>query len=108
MKTKVNGKMTRERPTNLLAVPSPQREISRPCPTSSHLTFSFLTLFSTIQDAISIYSHIDVLVNNAGYMTLGTLEDVEPKALEQQPSTNVPGAANMTRATMPRRKDISH
>jgi NAD(P)-dependent dehydrogenase (short-subunit alcohol dehydrogenase family) len=100
----------------LLAVPSPQHEISLPCPTSPHLTFTlelevtspFLTLSSTIQDAISIYSHIDVFVNNAGYMTLGTLENVEPKALEQQLSTHVFGAVNMTRAIMLRWKDISH
>jgi NAD(P)-dependent dehydrogenase (short-subunit alcohol dehydrogenase family) len=42
-----------------------------------------------------------VLVNNAGYAGLGTLEDVEHEQWVEQYNTNVFGAVDVTRAFMP-------
>ena len=39
------------------------------------------TLDSKIQDALAIYGDIDVLVNNAGYIEAGLLEDIRYKLL---------------------------
>jgi NADP-dependent 3-hydroxy acid dehydrogenase YdfG len=33
-------------------------------------------LDSSMKEALAVYGHIDVLVNNAAYVQLGTLEDV--------------------------------
>ncbi|TVY82485.1 putative oxidoreductase [Lachnellula suecica] len=53
------------------------------------------------KEAIAIYGRIDVLVNNAGYCGLGTLEDVNHETWVQQYNTNVFGAVDVTRAFMP-------
>lgn len=56
---------------------------------------------SKVKEALAIYGGIDVLVNNAGYAMLGTLEDVSAEKWEQQYKTNVFGVVNVTRAFMP-------
>jgi NADP-dependent 3-hydroxy acid dehydrogenase YdfG len=53
------------------------------------------------KEAIAIYGGIDVLINNAGYMALGTLEDVAHEKWVEQYNTNVFGAINVTKAFMP-------
>lgn len=53
------------------------------------------------REALAIYGGIDVLVNNAGYAALGTLEDVTPDQWADQFNTNVFGVVNVTRAFMP-------
>lgn len=44
---------------------------------------------------------IDVLVNNAGYQRLGTMEDIEPEVLEEHFRTNVFGPVHMARLFLP-------
>jgi len=52
-------------------------------------------------EAIAIYGHIDVLVNNAGRIVLGALENVDHETWVGQFETNVFGAINVTRAFLP-------
>ncbi|OKL62142.1 hypothetical protein UA08_02994 [Talaromyces atroroseus] len=51
--------------------------------------------------ALSIYGRIDVLVNNAGYVQLGTIEEAGHEQLLQQFHTNVFAVMNVTRAFLP-------
>jgi NAD(P)-dependent dehydrogenase (short-subunit alcohol dehydrogenase family) len=44
---------------------------------------------------------LDVLVNNAGYYSLGALEDMTPDELRAQLETNVVGVQRVTRAALP-------
>ena len=44
---------------------------------------------------------IDVLINNAGYYALGSLEDTSPAELRAQLETNVVGVHRVTRAVLP-------
>jgi NAD(P)-dependent dehydrogenase (short-subunit alcohol dehydrogenase family) len=44
---------------------------------------------------------LDVLVNNAGYYTLGALEETSPDELRAQLETNVVGVLRVTRAVLP-------
>jgi NAD(P)-dependent dehydrogenase (short-subunit alcohol dehydrogenase family) len=65
------------------------------------VTASQSTLDSKVTEAIGIYGNIDVLVNNAGYAALGTIEDVSREQWMDQYNTNVFGVVNITRAIMP-------
>ncbi|KAE9370658.1 NAD(P)-binding protein [Stipitochalara longipes BDJ] len=58
-------------------------------------------LNSKIAQAISVYGHIDVLVNNAGYVQTGLLEAVCDEKLMDQQNTNMFGSINMTKALLP-------
>ncbi|KAH8821375.1 hypothetical protein F5884DRAFT_894155 [Xylogone sp. PMI_703] len=51
--------------------------------------------------ALAVYGRIDVLVNNAGYAQLGTIEETGPGKLAQQYHTNVFAALNVTQAFLP-------
>jgi len=53
------------------------------------------------EEAIAMYGGIDVLVNNAGYMGLGTLEDTTHEKWVEQYDTNVFGVIDVTTAFMP-------
>ncbi|KAJ5273480.1 hypothetical protein N7478_008605 [Penicillium angulare] len=53
------------------------------------------------QEAISIHGKIDVLVNNAGYVQFGTVEETTIEEWNQQYQTNVFGTLNTTRAFLP-------
>src|SRR5919197_6216504 len=44
---------------------------------------------------------IDVLVNNAGYATLGAIEDLSIKEIQDQLDTNFLGAVRVTQAVLP-------
>jgi NAD(P)-dependent dehydrogenase (short-subunit alcohol dehydrogenase family) len=47
------------------------------------------------------HGRIDVLVNNAGYLCLGPLEETAPEVLRAQLETNVIGVLRVTRAVLP-------
>lgn len=56
---------------------------------------------AAVQAAIAAFGGIDVLVNNAGYGTMGAIEEVSDEAIERQFNTNVFGTLNMMRAVLP-------
>ncbi|CZR50359.1 related to ketoreductases [Phialocephala subalpina] len=55
----------------------------------------------TIAKAISIYGRVDVLVNNASYISIGTWEDLEYGDFLAQFDTNVFGTIKVTRPLLP-------
>lgn len=54
-----------------------------------------------VQQALERHGRIDVLVNNAGYGSLGALEEVPNEEIRQQFEVNVFGAINMIKAVLP-------
>lgn len=54
-----------------------------------------------VEAALKAYDRIDVLVNNAGYGTMGAIEEVSDEDIKRQFDTNLFGALNMTRAVLP-------
>lgn len=65
------------------------------------LTSPQSSINTTIKQAISIHGHIDVLINNASYIQIGTLEDLTTEDLQAQFNTNVFGTFAVTRALLP-------
>ncbi len=55
----------------------------------------------TVAKLISDLGRIDVLVNNAGVIRNGTLEDTTEEAIEYQVRVNILGTINMTKACLP-------
>jgi NAD(P)-dependent dehydrogenase (short-subunit alcohol dehydrogenase family) len=56
---------------------------------------------NAVNAAIDAFSRIDVLVNNAGYGTVGAIEEVSDEAIRRQFDTNVFGALEMMRTVLP-------
>jgi short-subunit dehydrogenase len=56
---------------------------------------------SAIEQTISVFGGIDVVVNNAGYATLGPFEAASPDQITKQFDTNLFGLMNVTRAILP-------
>ena len=56
---------------------------------------------SAVHQAIEMFGNIDVVVNNAGYGQLGTLEELTDKEARQNFDINVFGTLNVIRAVMP-------
>ncbi|KAK3169840.1 putative secondary metabolism biosynthetic enzyme [Lepraria neglecta] len=52
-------------------------------------------------EALAIHGGIDVLVNNAGYIESGPVEELTPERLLRQYNTNVFGQVNLTRSILP-------
>jgi len=59
------------------------------------------TLHETAKKAVALHGRIDVVVNNAGYIAVGALEENTPEESLAQFNTNVFGALNVTRAFLP-------
>ncbi|KAF8647535.1 hypothetical protein AX16_006642 [Volvariella volvacea WC 439] len=59
------------------------------------------TLQETAKKAVAIHGRVDVVVNNAGYILVGAIEENTPEETLDQFSTNVFGALNVTRAFLP-------
>ncbi|PPQ72168.1 hypothetical protein CVT26_006887 [Gymnopilus dilepis] len=53
------------------------------------------------KEAVGIYGRIDVLVNNAGYICNGTIEETTPQETYDQFNTNLFGAINVARVFLP-------
>ncbi|KAG6874717.1 hypothetical protein C0992_006862, partial [Termitomyces sp. T32_za158] len=51
--------------------------------------------------AIEIHGRVDVLINNAGYLLVGAIEENTPEGTFDEFNTNVLGALNVTRAFLP-------
>ncbi|KAF5335527.1 hypothetical protein D9611_012141 [Ephemerocybe angulata] len=60
------------------------------------------------REAIAFYGRVDVLVNNAGYMAVGAIEESTPEETYDQFNTNLFGALNVTRTFLPymRERDL--
>jgi NAD(P)-dependent dehydrogenase (short-subunit alcohol dehydrogenase family) len=56
---------------------------------------------AAVQEAISHFGSIDVLVNNAGYGLLAAFEEASGEEVKKQYETNVFGLLNVTRAVLP-------
>lgn len=54
-----------------------------------------------IDAAIDRFGRLDVVVNNAGYANLGSIEDLPADDFRRQVETNFFGAVNVTRAALP-------
>jgi len=65
------------------------------------VTASLSELHAAAAKAIAIYGHIDVVVNNAGYIISGALEENTPEQTYEQFNTNVFGGLNVARAFLP-------
>ncbi|KAG9002394.1 hypothetical protein FRB94_013312 [Tulasnella sp. JGI-2019a] len=65
------------------------------------VTDSLENLKKIASEAAAIHGRVDVLVNNAGYIAVGALEEVTPEETFQQFNTNVFGALNVSRAFLP-------
>ncbi|KAF9040838.1 hypothetical protein BJ165DRAFT_1492515 [Panaeolus papilionaceus] len=63
------------------------------------------TLQGVAKKAVAIHGRVDVLVNNAGYILVGALEENTPKETYDQFNTNVFGALNVTRAFLPHMRE---
>jgi len=51
--------------------------------------------------AVGLYGRIDVIVNNAGYMEIGSIEESTPEEAFKQFNTNVFGPVNVAKAFLP-------
>jgi NAD(P)-dependent dehydrogenase (short-subunit alcohol dehydrogenase family) len=65
---------------------------------------------AAVQTALDKFGRVDVLVNNAGYGTLGAFEEFSSEQLRQQMEVNFFAAAEMTRVLLPvmRRQKSGH
>lgn len=65
------------------------------------VTSSLETLKAAAEKAIAFHGRVDVVVNNAGYIEVGALEESTPQESIDSFNTNVFGALNVTRAFLP-------
>ena len=56
---------------------------------------------TAVADAIAHFDHLDVIVNNAGYGSMGSIEEVPAEEVQRQFDVNVFGALHVLRAVLP-------
>jgi NAD(P)-dependent dehydrogenase (short-subunit alcohol dehydrogenase family) len=56
---------------------------------------------AAVADAIAHFGHLDVVVNNAGYGSMGSIEEVPAEEVQRQFDVNVFGALHVLRAVLP-------
>ncbi|WP_371597759.1 oxidoreductase [Streptomyces sp. NBC_00564] len=56
---------------------------------------------TAVQHAVDSFGRLDVLVNNAGYADVASIEDVTEDAFRAQIYTNLHGVVNVTKAALP-------
>lgn len=54
-----------------------------------------------VAGTVAAFGRLDVVVNNAGYATLASIEDTSEEAFRDQVETNLFGVVNVTRAALP-------
>ncbi|MCB2408214.1 oxidoreductase [Hymenobacter lucidus] len=54
-----------------------------------------------VADAIAHFGHLDVIVNNAGYGSLGSIEEIDAAEVQRQFDVNVFGPLHVLRAVLP-------
>jgi NAD(P)-dependent dehydrogenase (short-subunit alcohol dehydrogenase family) len=56
---------------------------------------------AAVQQAIDTFGHLDVVVNNAGYGSLGSIEEISEEETQRQFDVNVFGPLRVVRAVLP-------
>ncbi len=56
---------------------------------------------ATIDQAVKVFGRIDVLINNAGYLVTGAVEDISDEDVRKQFDTNFFGALAVTQSVLP-------
>ncbi|OUJ75282.1 oxidoreductase [Hymenobacter crusticola] len=54
-----------------------------------------------VQTAINVFGHLDVVVNNAGYGSMGSIEEITAEEVQRQFDVNVFGPLHVLRAALP-------
>ncbi|PVH78169.1 NAD(P)-binding protein [Cadophora sp. DSE1049] len=65
------------------------------------VTASSAAISEIVASALAVYGHINILVNNAGYLEIGVLEDLEDTQWVAQFETSVFGAIKLAKAILP-------
>lgn len=83
-------------------------------PGNAHISELDVTVASSIEkaveEAVAVFGGIDVLVNNAGYGLVGSLEETSNEQIQRNFNVNFFGALNLIRAALPqfRNKKSGH